>query len=76
MATITARLGRHADRPERLALLRSDGTVSCWFARNATREEIAAALAKSGLVLRDDDTVIRAGEPRTSASRQAPAGRV
>jgi hypothetical protein len=61
MATVITRLGRHSARPERLALLRSDGTVSCWFARNATREEIAAALAKSGgLVLRDDDTVIRA----------------
>jgi hypothetical protein len=62
MADIVARLGRASDRPERLALLRSDGTVSCWFARNETREEIAAVLAKSGLVLRDDDTVTQAGE--------------
>jgi hypothetical protein len=60
MADIIAHLGRHTDRPERLALLRADGTVSSWFPRNATREEIAAARAKSGLVLRDDDTVIQA----------------
>jgi hypothetical protein len=62
MANIIGRLGRHSDRRERLALLRPDGTVSGWFARDATREEIVAALAKSGLVLRDDDTVTRAGE--------------
>jgi hypothetical protein len=62
MADVIGRLGRHSERPERLALITPDGTVNCWFARNATREEIAAALAKNRLVLRDDDTVIRAGE--------------
>jgi hypothetical protein len=31
--------------------------VSNWFAHDETREEIAAALAAAGLVLRDDDTL-------------------
>jgi folate-binding Fe-S cluster repair protein YgfZ len=57
VAEIIARLGRTTERPERLALLRPNGTVSNWFAHDETREEIAAALAAAGLVLRDDDTV-------------------
>jgi hypothetical protein len=57
VAEIIGRLGRTKERPERLALLRPDGTVSNWFAHDETREEIAAALAAAGLVLRDDDTV-------------------
>jgi hypothetical protein len=59
MPEIIARVGRTEDRPERLALLRPDGTVSNWFARDETREDIAAALAKAGMTLRDDDTVVR-----------------
>jgi hypothetical protein len=59
MPEIIARVGRTEDRPERLALLRPDGSVSNWFARDETREDIAAALAKAGMTLRDDDTVVR-----------------
>lgn len=40
--------------------MRPDGSVSNWFAYDETREEIAAVLAKSGMVLRSDDTVVRA----------------
>ena len=49
VAEIIGRLGRTKERPERLALLRPDGTVSNWFAHDETREEIAAALAAAGL---------------------------
>jgi hypothetical protein len=57
--TIIARLVRTPDRPERLALIKPDGRVSNWFAYDDTREDIAAVLAKAGLTLRDDDTVVR-----------------
>ena len=57
MGRIVARLGRTMERPERLALIYPDGTVSNWFATDETREQIALALARAGLVLRDDDTV-------------------
>lgn len=60
MTEIIARIGRTEDRPERLALIHTDGSVSNWFAQDETREEIAAALATAGLLLRDDDTVVRA----------------
>ncbi len=33
--TIIGRIGYHKSRPERLALIRPDGTVSNWFARDA-----------------------------------------
>jgi hypothetical protein len=58
---IIARLGRAPHRPERLALIRPDGSVSNWFARDATRDEIAELLARAGLRLTDADTVIRDG---------------
>ena len=64
MAEIIACLGRTTERPERLALIRLDGTVSNWFAHDETREEIAAALARAGLILRDDDTVELAAADR------------
>ena len=37
VAEIIGRLGRTKERPERLALLRPDGTVSNWFARDEKR---------------------------------------
>ncbi len=60
MGRIVGRLGRTLERPERLALIYPDGTVSNWFAWDETREEIAVVLARAGLILRDDDTVERA----------------
>jgi hypothetical protein len=57
---IIARVGRSPDRPERLALFHPNGSVSTWFARDETREDIAAVLLKGGMVLRDDDTVVKA----------------
>jgi hypothetical protein len=38
--------------------------VTNWFARDETREEIATALARAGLILRDDDTVELAAADR------------
>ena len=58
--TIIARLGRHKSRPERLALISPTGKPLNWFALDETREHLAAVLAKAGMTLRDDDTVVRA----------------
>jgi hypothetical protein len=59
MPETIGRIGRHADRPERLALLYPDGRVSNWFAQDATRDDVAAILAQNGLTLHDDDTVTK-----------------
>ena len=59
MAAI-GRLGRHESHPERLALILPDGRVSNWFADDQTREQIAAVLRANGLILQDDDAVVRA----------------
>jgi hypothetical protein len=60
MTEIICRLARSPQRPERLALIRPDGSIGGHFRRDETREEIAASLAEAGYVLRDDDTVVRA----------------
>lgn len=57
MSAIIATLAPHPRRPERLALVKPNGIVVNSFAADATREEIAAALARQGFTLRDDDTV-------------------
>ena len=56
---IIGRIGTHKDRPERLCLMRPDGTLSNWFRRDETRTEISESLADAGLLLRDDDSVVR-----------------
>ena len=53
-------VGYLIDNGSRRALVRVDGTVSNKFGLWETREQIAAALAASGLLLRDDDSVVRA----------------
>lgn len=58
--TIIARVGHSKSRTDRLALLHPDGNVSNYFDREWTRVEVAAWLAEKGLVLRADDTVVRA----------------
>ena len=60
MTDVIGRIGHHESRPERLSLIRPDGTVSSWFARDTTRDEIAVILASNGYKLRDDDTVVKA----------------
>ena len=57
---IVAYLGRHPSRPDRLALMRPDGSVSNWFARDQSRREIADLLAQVGMILRDDGSVVQA----------------
>ncbi len=52
-------VARHPERPERLALWHRDGSLSNWFARDLTREAIAAILATYGFRLADDDSVTR-----------------
>lgn len=51
------KLARHPSRPERLALIRPDGTVSNWFGQHQDRAEVAEILRQAGYVLQDDDTV-------------------
>ena len=58
---VIAYLGRHPDRPERWALMRPDGSVSNWFARDETRREIADLLAQVGMTLRNDGSVVCVG---------------
>jgi hypothetical protein len=55
MIEVIGRIGYHPSRPERLSLIKPDGAVSSWFARDATRDEVAAILAANGMTLRDDD---------------------
>jgi hypothetical protein len=63
-ATSRLRLAVHPDRPERLAVIRPDGSAAPWFAYayDETREEALAKLAGAGIeVTVDDDAVVRLG---------------
>jgi hypothetical protein len=55
-----ATLGRHKDHPERLSLISPTGKRLNMFALDETRERIAAVMKEQGLILRDDNTVVRA----------------
>jgi hypothetical protein len=57
---IIGRLGTHKRHPERLCLMHPNGEPSNWYGHGVTRAEIAASLADAGMILRDDDTVVRA----------------
>jgi hypothetical protein len=59
LTEVIATVGYHPSRPERLSLIKPDGAVSSWFARDTTREEAVAILASNGMTLRDDDTVVK-----------------
>jgi hypothetical protein len=48
-----------ADRPERLALFRADGSLSNTFAIDDTLDTLRPVLAASGLTLREDGVVVR-----------------
>jgi hypothetical protein len=52
-------IGRRADRPERLALFRADGSLSNTFAADDTLDTLRPVLAASGLTLRADGVVVR-----------------
>jgi hypothetical protein len=45
---------------ERWALYRADGSLSNTFAADEDRDAVKALLASAGLILRDDDSVVRA----------------
>jgi hypothetical protein len=60
MTEVIATIGYHPSRPERLALLHPDGSVSNYFGQDETREQIACILAAHRMILRDDDTVVMA----------------
>jgi hypothetical protein len=47
-------------RPERFALMFPNGDVSNFFPMGLTREQVVADLAAHGMIVRDDDTVVRA----------------
>jgi hypothetical protein len=59
--TIIGRIGFHPSRPERLALIRLDGTVSNYFALDATREHVAAVVMAQipGALVADNGTITR-----------------
>ena len=50
-------ISRHPSRPERLALLRPDGSVSNWFGQDETIETIRPQLEAMGASVGDDGTV-------------------
>ncbi|EHM01225.1 hypothetical protein HMPREF9946_02186 [Acetobacteraceae bacterium AT-5844] len=57
-ADAIAFLAVRPDRPERLALFRPDGALSNTFGADESREEIAAMLARNGLRLLTDGSVV------------------
>jgi hypothetical protein len=57
---IVGRVGTHKRHPERLCLMHPNGQPSNWYAQGWTRIEVAQSLADNGMILRDDDTVVRA----------------
>ena len=61
MTEIIGRIGFHQSRPERLALMRPDGCVSNWFARDDTMETVAAVIVAQlpGSVVQSDGIVTR-----------------
>lgn len=59
MPEIVGFLAPHPTRPERLALLRPDGTVSNTFGQGEDRTAVAALLRQAGLILQDDNSVTR-----------------
>ena len=56
---IVGKLGRHKNRPERLAIISNDGAALVWFAQDQTRDELVTLLAADGYVIRDDDVVVK-----------------
>lgn len=52
-------VARRPDRPERLALFRPDGSLSNSFGQDEDLAAVAAILARSGLRLLPDGSVIR-----------------
>lgn len=52
-------IARRADRPERLALFRADGSVSNTFATDDTLDSLRPLLAAAGLTVREDGVVVR-----------------
>lgn len=52
-------IARRADRPERLALFRADGSLSNTFGVADTLDTLRPALAASGLTVREDGVVVR-----------------
>ena len=57
MSVFVGRVAAHPSRPERLALIRPDGSYSNLFAVGETIESLRPVLAANGLVLADDGTV-------------------
>lgn len=58
MSEVVGRVGHAPGHPERWALIRANGEVSNLFARDASRQDVAAILEQSGFTLLDDGTVI------------------
>lgn len=54
-------LGRHQDHPERMCLMRLDGSPSNYMPLGYTREQVIADFAEVGWTLLDDNTVIKEG---------------
>jgi hypothetical protein len=59
MSQIVGKIGRHNSRPERLAIIRPDGTPAMWFDMDQTEEELRAEIIRHGYAVAVDGTVTR-----------------
>lgn len=57
---IIGRIGFHKRHPERFALMHPNGDASNFFPLGMAREQVVADLAEHGMVVQDDDSVVRA----------------
>jgi hypothetical protein len=61
MSEIVGTIGRHKRHPERLALIRPDGSSGAWFAQDQTLDDLRPLLARQGYAVADDGTVTKQG---------------
>jgi hypothetical protein len=59
MPEIIGTIGRHKSRPERLAIIRPDGTAALWCGQHETDDELRATLTSNGYSVAEDGTVTR-----------------
>lgn len=57
---IVGRIERTKEHPERFSLLRADGSLSNHFGQDESREDVAVILRQNGMILRDDNMVVKA----------------
>lgn len=57
MTGIKGTIGRHPDRPERLAIIGEDGASLAYFGQSDSEQHVRAVLAASGYEVSPDGTV-------------------